>query len=282
MSPLFLPSSPEQVLALMAAHPQARLLAGGTDVLVRLRQQAPATLPPLIGLERVREWQGVSEDAHGLWIGAGTSFAQLAAHPLLNRRVPALVAAARCVGGPAIRNMATLGGNLCTASPAGDSLAPLYVLNAQLELWSAQGRRCTALDGWITGPGRTGLQPQEVLTRILIPHGPAPTHQHFEKIGQRQSMAIAVVNFAAALRLQADGGVADARFAWGSVGPTVLQVPEVQALLLGRTLHAALARQAAEVVAQAVTPISDLRGSAAYRRAMAGRLLQRFLTSVHG
>lgn len=282
MSPLFLPSTPEQVLALLCQHPGAQILAGGTDLLVRRRRQAAISPPPLIGLERVSAWQGVEEDEHGLWIGAGTPFAQLLAHPLLNQRAPVLAAAAKCIGGPAIRNMATIGGNLCTASPAGDSLPPLYVLNAQIELLSTTGYSRTTLDNWISGPGHTQRGQNEVLTRILIPRAPDLAYQHFEKVGQRRSMAIAVANFAGVLRLRSDGCVAEARFAWGSVGPTVMRVPEAQSILQGRRLDAALARRAAEVVAHAVAPICDLRGSDMYRRALASHLLLRFLASVHG
>ena len=282
MSHFFLPSSPVQVLALLREFPDAQLMAGGTDLLVRRRKAAPELRAPLIGLERVLAWQGVREDETGVSIGACTSFSRMLADPLLAARAPMLLAAARCIGGPAIRNMATLGGNVCTASPAGDSLPPLYVLNAQVELMSPEGCRRVALDQWVTGPGQTRLGPGEVVTQLWLPREPSPTHQHFEKVGQRQSMAIAVASFAGVLRLGPDQRVTEARFAWGSVGPTVMRVPALESFLLGRKLDAAVTRAAVEQVQRGVAPIDDVRASAAYRRALAANLLLRFLQPFYG
>lgn len=281
MSGFFLPTSEREVLDLLQGHPEARLIAGGTDLLVRLRQSLPADWPPLIGLDHVAAWQGVREEESLLAIGACTSFSRLIADPLLTAAAPILHQAARTIGAPAIRNMATLGGNLCTASPAGDSLPPLNALNAQVELMSREGCRRLPLDQFITGSGTTRLAVGEVITRVLLPKGHAFSHQRFEKVGRRQSLAIAVASFAGVLRLDGKGRVAEARFAWGSVGPTVLRLPAVEALLAGRKVDRVMAREAVEQVRAAVAPIGDIRASARYRRALAGNLLLRFLQPLY-
>lgn len=281
MSGLFLPTSEREVLELLREHPGARLIAGGTDLLVCLRHAAPAAWPPLIGLDRVIAWQGVSEEGPMLAVGACTSFSRLIADPLLAAAAPILLQAVRTIGAPAIRNMASLGGNLCTASPAGDSLPPLYLLDALVELVSCRGSRRLALHEFIIGPGRTRLADGEVLARVLLPRKPAFAHQRFEKVGRRRSLAIAVASFAGMLRLDDEGRVAEARFAWGSVGPTVLRLPAVEALLAGRKVNREIAREAAEQVRGAVAPIDDIRASAGYRRALAGNLLLRFLQPLY-
>lgn len=283
MSGFHAPSSLAEALELLAGQPQARLLAGGTDLLVRLRHELPdaAEAPPLISLARLSELQGVRAEGEWLSIGAGTSFAQLIASPLLAGHAPLLQAAARTLGAPAIRNMATLGGNLCTASPAGDSLPPLHVLAAQVELRSGSACRRLALSEFIVGPGKTRLAPGEILTRVLLPRIPAPARQGFEKAGRRQSLAIAVASFAGLLHLDASGRIAEARFAWGSVGPTVQRVPQAEAAIMGQPV-ASIApealQEAVDAVRAAVKPIDDLRASARYRRALAGNLLRRFLS----
>lgn len=281
MSTWFSPGSVNDVLALVERHPDARLIAGGTDQLVRLRREACDV--PLISLERVPELQGieaVGEDGMMLAIGAMTRISELARSPVLAAGAPLLQSAAQAFGAPAIRNMATLGGNLCTASPAGDCLPPLYALGAQVELVSCTGRRCVPVDEFILGPGRTARLPGELLTRVLLPsrspHLPY-SWQTFEKIGRRQSLAISVVSFAGCLRLADDHRVAEAHLAWGSVGPTVVTAPELVAWMLGQKLDQTLIEQAVDRARAAVSPIDDLRASAAYRRSLAGNLLHRFL-----
>ncbi len=180
-----------------------------------------------------------------------------------------------------IRNMATLGGNLCTASPAGDSLPPLYVLDAEAELASNAGCRRMAVSDLIPGPGKTRLAPGEILCRVLVPLAPPIARCQFEKVGCRRSLAIAVASFAGLLRVDGGGRIAGARFAFGSVGPTAVTVPEAEALLRGQPAvqpDPAAVERAVLAVCAAVRPIDDLRASANYRRALAGNLLRRFLS----
>ena len=177
--------------------------------------------------------------------------------------------------------MATLGGNLCTASPAGNSLPPLYVLDAEAELASNAGCRRMAVSDFIPGPGKTRLAPGEILCRVLVPLAPPIARCQFEKVGCRRSLAIAVASFAGLLRVDGGGRIAGARFAFGSVGPTAVTVPEAEALLRGQPAvqpDPAAVERAVLAVCAAVRPIDDLRASASYRRALAGNLLRRFLS----
>ena len=168
MSAVLLPSCLEEVFALLCAHPGAALIAGGTDLLVRLREQKPLKTPPLLSLAQVKELHGIDEDEATIAIGAATPFVRLLADPLVQQHAPLLARAAQTIGGPAIRNMATIGGNICTASPAADSLPPLSLYEAQVELASKAARRTLPVNAFLLGPGQTALAKGEVLTRVLL------------------------------------------------------------------------------------------------------------------
>lgn len=272
------------------AEPGARVLAGGTDLLVRLRSNpdraaTPATPATLVSLDRLAALRGISEESGGkegggslhrvLRLGAACTHAELLAHPLLRARLPVLALALAELGSPPIRNMGTLGGNICTASPAGDTLPPLLVLGATVELASATGKRRLALAKFLLGPGRTALKPGEVLTAVHVPIPGLDVRQHFEKVGRRDALAVAVVSLAALVHVGRNGKIAEAHLTWGSVGPTVWRCPEAEAALVGRRLSLSALAEAAALVRAQVQPIGDIRASAAYRREVAGNLLLR-------
>jgi xanthine dehydrogenase FAD-binding subunit len=268
---------------ILTTRPDARIMAGGTDLLVRLRAcgQMPETL---VCLERVAELRRIEtlETVSGpaVRIGAATTITDLLRSDTVRARLPLLHRAATVFASPLVRNSATLGGNLCTASPAADTLPALHVLNASVELHSPRGTRILPIPHFVTGPGRTALEPGELLTSVLVPIPRSVGIQHFEKVGQRQALAIAVVSLAALLVLE-NGIVREARLAWGSVGPTIVRSPEAEAVLRGRRLTLTTLRAAAQAARQAVSPISDVRASADYRREVAGNLLLR-LASLSG
>jgi len=273
MRDVVLPRTLDELWDRLAAWPEDVVFAGGTDLLVGLRT-GRAIAPRLICLERVEGLGGVIEIDGWLRLGAGTTHAALLADARVMARAPLLTQALRTLGSPLVRNAGTLGGNICTASPAGDTLPPLYALDAELELATAKTVRRLPISAFIRGPGQTVLAAGEILVAVWV-KVPAPALHHFEKVGQRQALSVAIASLAALVELTAQGEVTYARLAFGSVAPTVLEVPEAAAVLVGRRLDRTSLFEAAALVRAAVRPIDDLRASAAYRRQVAGNLLLR-------
>jgi len=271
---VFLPTTLDAALALRVQYPEALVYCGGTDLLVRLRQM-PGARPDLICLERVGELLEVSEEAGRIFMGAGVTHARLLDSPLVTQGLPLLAKALDELGSPPVRNMGTIGGNVATASPAGDCLPPLYCLDASVLLASQEGRRKMPVKQWITGPGKTDLRPGELIVGVEVIPPPGDEIHHFEKVGQRRALAISVVSLAARMRLSSEGGVKAVRLAWGSVGPTVVTCPAAEQALVGGPLCEEALKKAAKSVRKAVRPISDVRASADYRRQTAGNLLLR-------
>lgn len=262
----------------MALHPEAILLAGGTDLFVKMRAGRNA-LPVLIGLERIEELRAIREDVDSIRIGAGVTHASLLAHPSIRENFPVLVAAVQKLGSPQIRNMGTVGGNLCTASPAGDTLPPLYVLAADVEILSspraAGGTRTVPIATFIVGPGKTTLKKGEVLASVRIRKNSAFGIHHFEKVGKRKGMAIAVASLAALLDISQDGTVRKARFAWGSVGPRIVVSPQTEDFIRGRKMSRGVLIKAGVLAREDISPIDDIRATAEYRKDVVGNLLLR-------
>jgi len=278
MRKVFLPQNLEALWPLMAEFPGALIYAGGTDLLVKLRLRL-VDPPALICLERIEELKGVKDQGEEVFIGAATTHSVLLGDPLIKMHFPVLTQALKVLGSPLVRNMGTIGGNLITASPAGDTLPPLYVLGAEVELRTKNNRCRLPVQDFIRGPGNTLLAPGEILTGVRIRKHPEINIHHFEKVGQRKALAIALVSLAAALQIGGDGRVQKARLAWGSVGPTVVTSREVEAALEGNPLSLDALEKAATLARFAVSPIDDVRACADYRRRVAGNLLLRLLLS---
>ena len=238
------PRSLEEALALKAERPDAVPIQGGTDVMVELNFDR-ARPPALLNLNEVPELRGWSRENGRLRLGSGLTYTEAME---LGEPLRALVEAARTVGGPQIRNRGTIGGNLGTASPAGDALPPLLVYGAEVELASTRGERVVALRAFLVGPKRNALEPDELITGVRLA-APGP-RQTFMKVGPRNAMVIAVVSLALAV----DGD--ELRASYGSAGP----VPGLVTAPLGER------DGFPERVAEAASPIDDVRGSARYRR----------------
>ncbi|MBK5964699.1 molybdopterin dehydrogenase [Thiocystis minor] len=274
MTQVLIPTSLPELWSALREQPSAHLYAGGTDLLVKRRA---GLLDPaiLIHLGRIDALRGVTADDDGLRLGAGCTHRELLEDAQVRAVLPVLTQALQTLGSPPIRAMGTLGGNLCTASPAGDTLPPLYVLDAEVELWSAGGERRLLLRDFILGPGRTALQSGEILAAVRVRRAPHGSVQHFEKVGLRNALACSLVSLAALVQTNPAGRVKHAAFAWGSVGPTVIRVPEVERHLIGQPLSLSVLSEAAVLARRAVAPIDDLRADADYRRQVAGNLLLR-------
>jgi CO/xanthine dehydrogenase FAD-binding subunit len=262
------PDTWEEALAMKAAQPDAVPIAGGTDLMVALNfdRARPAAILDLTRVPELRDW---SADDGRLRIGAGVTYTRLIDE--LGDRLPGLAIASRTVGSPQIRNRGTVGGNLGTASPAGDGLPPLYVSDADVELASTTGTRRMAVTDFITGPKRNAARDGELIAAFHLPA--AAGAQQFAKIGTRNAMVIAVCSFS--LAIWPERGAVCACI--GSAGPTPIRAREAEAFAAGvleeeglweargPLADAALARFGA-LVAAAAAPIDDVRGSAAYRR----------------
>lgn len=274
MTDFYLPRSLDHLWAALAAAPEAEVYAGGTDLLVRVRREAVRP-GALICLERIDKLRVIEDRPEAIFIGAGVTHRRLLDSPVIRRHCPVLAQAVAQLGSPQIRNMGTIGGNVATASPAGDTLPPLVVMGAEVELRHAGGTRHLPLTDFIKGPGRTDLGAGEIVSGVRIPKKPHYTLHHFEKVGRRSALAIAVVSLAACIQPSERGDVKQARLAWGSVGPTVMTVPGAEACLAGRPLGPASLAAAAEAARRALDPIDDVRATADYRRRVAGNLLLR-------
>jgi len=274
MSRVFLPRNLNSLWEIIEEEPGALVYAGGTDLLVKLRQSMSRP-PSLVCLERIEELKGVREGKEDLFIGACTTHTLLMADPLIRNYCPVLARALKVLGSPPVRNMGTIGGNICTASPAGDTLPPLYVLDAEIEIRSKSASRRMLLREFILGPGKTRLWAGEIVFGIWLRKASEYNLHHFEKVGQRNALAIAVVSLAAMLRVSNSGMIEKARLAWGSAGPTVVTSTMVEEALTGRPLSPETLRKAGQLAHNAVSPIDDVRAGASYRRAVAGNLLRR-------
>ncbi len=271
MSQVFLPHTLDELWTIKQENPAALIMAGGTDLLVKIRDRK---LPPamILGLENIAELRQIERQDDEICIGSMVTHQQLLDSPIIQTQLPVLHQAVTVLGSPPIRHMGTIGGNICTASPAGDTLPPLYVLNAGLELKNAAAGRLLPIQDFIQGSGQTLLNRNEILYKIRIPI-PAPHSQGFYfKVGQRKALAISISNMAALLKLAEDNRILDGRFAWGSIGPTVMRFPEVEYTLIGEKLSPLILGRLGQSMAALVSPISDVRASAEYRRLLASKL----------
>jgi xanthine dehydrogenase small subunit len=267
-----LPTGLPSLLALRAALPGAWLLAGGTDLGLRVSEHRKMP-PAILCLSAVPELQVLEAGPEGLRIGAGVTYGQLLR--VLEDDFAPLAALLRRLGSRQIRGMGTLGGNLGTASPIGDALPPLLALGARIALASAaRGERLVEADGFFTGYRQTLLAPDEVITRIDLPRPPLGSVFVCEKLSKRHDQDISAVSAAFVLRLEGDR-IAEARLAFGGMAATPARATAAEASLAGAPLTEHSFATAAEALARDFTPLSDWRGSAEYRMAGAAGLLRR-------
>jgi xanthine dehydrogenase small subunit len=273
----FLPKTLEEVWRIIEEQPDIILYAGGTDILVKLRISHTLNDVSLLCLERIGELRTLYESAGRVFIGACCTHSQLLLNPLIQQRFPVLMKALKSLGSPPIRNMGTIGGNICTASPAGDTLPPLYVLDGQVEIRSKGYSRRMPIKDFIVGPGKTALKMDEMLYGIWLEDNNEYNVHHFEKVGQRRSLAISIASLAALARTTKSGIVERAMFAWGSVGPTVVRSEDAETAIIGKPLSEDTLKALVPIVEKTLSPIDDIRASAAYRRIVAGNLLFRLI-----
>jgi CO/xanthine dehydrogenase FAD-binding subunit len=248
------------------AGPDTRLVAGATDVIIRLHI-GKLTAKRLVSIADVDELAYIREFNGGIRIGANALVADFTTNPIVEREFPCLRSAAREFASPQIRNRATVGGNIANASPAADTVPALIALGAEVTLQSAGKERRMPLEDLFVGPGKSKMEPGEIITEVRAPRR-AGTFQAFAKFGNRSANVIAIINMAMCLRL--DGRrIAEARVAYGSCAPVPLRARAVEAMLTGQTLDGGLVGAVGEAVRKDIKPISDVRGSKEYKELLA-------------
>lgn len=272
----YFPSSVDEAITLMQRYgEQARLIAGGTDLLLRMEQQRYRP-QVLVDVTRIPALQRLEADGGHVVIGAAVTYSQLLAWPVICEGVPFLAEAIQQIGGVQVRNVATLVGNITNASPAGDTLPPLYTLGALVRADSPRGPRSVPIEEFMLEPGRIALEADELVTHVTFDLPDSRFLGTFGKVGLRRAMAIAVASVAVLVRVKR-GRVDEARIALGAVAPTVIRVPEAERFLAGRALDDETIEQAVVLSMRTVRPIDDVRGSAQYRRQAVGGLMRRAL-----
>ena len=264
----------EAIAAFAAAQGAARILAGGTDLLVQMRNGAvrPGTI---IDIKGIAELTTIAEAPDGSFhLGAAVSGAALAEHPRFGQVWPGVLEAINLIGSTQVQGRASAGGNLCNASPAGDSVPALVAAAALVTIQGPNGRRQVAVEAFPAGPGRTTLAPGEIVVGFTLPPRPPGSGDAYLRMIPRTEMDIAVVGIGVSLTLSA-GRVTAARVGLGAVAPTVLLVADAARALVGSTLDQTAIEAAAAACRAACNPINDKRGTIAYRIKVAGVLLRR-------
>jgi len=233
----------------------------------------------LLDVSRIPTLQGIRRTEKAIEIGAAVTESEILSSPVACQTLPLLEAALRGLGSVQIRNRGTLGGNLANASPAADSAIPLLLYDAEVDLVGSGGRRTVPLQAFLLGPGKTALEPGEFVRTVRVPIPEAKCCTFYHKVGKRRALTIAIASLGALLRVD-KGSISEARFAAGSVAPTPIRLGTVEEFVRGSALTEDTIREAARLGTEAVSPISDVRATAAYRSEVIGGLVQRALRSL--
>lgn len=274
------PSSLNEAISLLQQHGEsARPLAGGTDLVVQMKENATKFPAPahIVSLLHVPELPGIEfSETDGLRIGAGATMAEVAGSSIIRERYTAIAEGAALVGSIQTMNMATVGGNLCNAAPSADIAPPLLAFDAEAIIVGRSSRRTVALEEFFLGPGKTALAPDELLAEVRVPVPASDTGSAYDRHTPRKQMDIAVVGVAAALTLTGNR-IERARVALGAVAPMPLRAGRAEAQLEGQTLSDEVLARATDAAVEECSPISDVRGSAEFRRHIVRVLTERMV-----
>ena len=278
----FAPTSLAEAIHLLR-NGDATILAGGTDLMPQTQAGRVRFRRTLLNIRRIPELRGIARSDGGIRIGALTTVTEAMESDLIRAEVPILVEAGDHFASAQLRNTATIGGNVCNASPAGDTLVPLLVLDAEVELVSeidgAPSMRRMPLEAFFAGPGKTHRAAGELLVAVHVPAPKSGSFARFVKFGTRPALDISAISIGVA-GTRRDGALSGVRVAFGAVAPTPMRGRATEAALEGRPLTAEAIAAAAAAARAEVRPISDVRASEWYRRELVGNLMQRVLTDV--
>ncbi len=269
-------SAADAVSLMRGRAPKSLFLAGGTDVMVRMRN-GKTKADCLVDVSGIRGLAGIRDKKGQFEIGALTTIEEIRRSPVVARELPALWESSNLFAAWQVRNLATLGGNLCNASPAADMVPPLMAYDAVVVAQSTKGERSIPIDQFFEGPGRTTLASGELVRRVEVPKPLGKSV--FLKLGKRRASALAIVSVAARLKVE-DGRITESRVALGSVAPTPIRAGKVETFLKGKPATEMTFEQASKRVLRDIRPISDIRASAAYRQDMAVYLTAKALKTA--
>lgn len=268
------PLSIQEAIEILSRYgEEAKLISGGTDVLVDIRKKK---LSPkyLVSLDRIPDLRGIWEDETMLHIGAATTHRTIEKSALIRKSYPVLADAVDNIGSIQIRNVATVGGNLCNAAPSADTAPPLLSLGAQVKLIGSSGERVLPLEQFFLGPGQTALSPTEIMTEILVPKPSTHSSGAYIKYARRKAMELALLGIAVTIRLSSDSTrCEEARIALGAAGPIPMRARAAEEYVSGRRFNQAVWTEAAKVVSEEAKPRTSMRATAEYRRQMIRVLL---------
>jgi CO/xanthine dehydrogenase FAD-binding subunit len=277
----FTATDSKHAVALLAEHAPARVLAGGTDLLADLKSSPSHAPKAVVDISRASDMRKIEVNARGLCIGALVTHSEIMASKVIREMFPALADAAHTIGAVQTRNLGTLGGNLVTAVPSVDSGPTLVALDAKVTIAGRAGRRQLPITDFFIGPRKTALKPDELLVEISIPAENLNKPAHFLKMGLRKGQALALVNAAASLWIDAKKNTCrDVRIALGAVAPTVIRAKTAEKFLEGRAATAENFAEAGRLAVEDARPISDMRASAEYRRDLVAVLAKRALEAA--
>ncbi len=275
----FAPSTLEEALDLLSKFGKdAKVLAGGTDLIVKMKMRVYEP-KYIINIKRIKGLNYIEEDKKEVRIGALTTWRQLEKSDIIRKNFPALYDAVKVMAGVQIRNMATIGGNLCNASAAADGAPPLLVYDAKVKLVSKSGEKIVPLTEFFTGPGKTVMRPDELLVEIIVPKAEPGTGSAFIKVA-RTAMDLAKISAATAVRVE-DGIIKWVRIAIGSAAPTPIRARKTEEALLGKQFTQEVIRENVKIVAEEISPIDDVRSTAKYRRLVSKVIVEDALLISH-
>ena len=276
----FSPKSVEEAVSLLSQYGEkAKIVAGGTDFLMQLKH-GEAVPKCLISLGGIRELDFIKYDEmKGLRIGALTTIADVAKSSLIRSKFSILAQAADMLGTPAVRNQATMGGNLCNAAPSADTAPALLVLGAMAKIVGVEGEKIIPIEDFFTGPGLTVIGDGRILTEIQIPNLPPHSGGVYLKQTRRQGSDLAVVGVAALVVMEGEI-LRDVKIALGAAAPTPIRAKKAEGILRGKKLDLKLVEETGQVASHESMPIDDLRGSADYRRKLVAVLTKRAITQA--
>jgi carbon-monoxide dehydrogenase medium subunit len=279
----YAPSTVKEAAAILAKQgPNGKVLAGGTDLLVQIKEHVRGMAPDyVVSLKDIEELKEVKYSArNGLTIGAGATISEVLAVPGVRERYPGVVQGAEIIGSIQIQNIATIGGNVCNAAPSADSVPPLIAYGATALIAGPRKEREVSLEEFFLGPAKTVLKPDELLVSIHVPAPAAHSGCDYVRHTPRAQMDIAMVGVASYVELSRSGRIGSARIVLGAVAPTPIRARQAEDSLSGQAPTDDVLTQAGELAAAEESPISDMRGSAGYRRYITSVLVKRTLQAA--